>query len=74
LIGLLGFGLSIYLFVLDVMVVKAVNNIGTLQAVGALILPGLVIFLFFCCCVALGLALLGPQIGNVFSQIQPGIY
>lgn len=74
LFSLLGVGLSIYLFILEVMAVKAVNNIGTLQAVGALILPGLVIFLFFCCCVVLGLMLLGPQIGNVFSGIQQGLY
>ena len=72
--GLASFALSIYVIVLEVLAVKAVNGLDTGKAVGAVLLPGLAIFLLVCCCVVAGLALLGPMIGDVFSQIQQGLY
>lgn len=72
--GLASFALSIYVIVLEVLAVKAVNGLDTGKAVGSVLLPGLVIFLLICCCVVAGLALLGPMIGDVFSQIQQGLY
>jgi hypothetical protein len=70
--AILAFALSIYSLVLSVMAVKGVNAFGWGAAIGAAILPGLVIFLIVFCCVALSLIALGPRIGNVFSEITPG--
>ena len=74
LFGLVSFAISIYSLVLNVLAVKAVNGLDTGRAVGAVLLPGLVIFIFICCCVGIGLAALGPAIGEVFSEIQQGLY
>ena len=71
--GLISFGLAIYVFVLDVLAIKAVNSLDTGKAVGSLLLPGLVFFLFICCCVIIGVAVMGPMIGNVFSEITQGL-
>lgn len=72
--GLASFGLSIYLIVLEVLAVKAVNNLDTGKAVGSVLLPGLVAFLLICCCFVAVAMLLGPQIGEAFNQIQQGLY
>lgn len=72
--GLISFVLSIYVLVLEVLAIKAVNGVNTGKAIGALILPGLVFALLICCCIVIGALLLGPTIGGVFSQIQQGIY
>jgi hypothetical protein len=71
--GLISFGLGIYAIVLQVLAVQAVNGLDMLKAVGAVLLPGLVIFIFICCCVALGLTLLGPAIGEVFEGINQSL-
>lgn len=71
--GLASFALSIYLIVLEVLAVKAVNRLDTGKAVGAVLLPGLVILLFICCCVIIGLAFMGPMIGDVFDSINQSL-
>lgn len=71
--GLASFALSIYLIVLEVQAVKAVNRLDTGRAIGAVLLPGLAIFLLICCCVIAVLVLLGPAIGDVFSEITRGL-
>jgi hypothetical protein len=71
--GLISFGLGVYAIVLQVLAVKAVNGLDTGRAVGAVLLPGLVIFLVICCCVIGGLALLGPAIGEVFESINQSL-
>ncbi|HIE24514.1 MAG TPA: YIP1 family protein [Anaerolineales bacterium] len=48
--GVASLGLSIYSLVLHVLAVQAVNDLDTGKAVGSVLLPGLVVFLFFCCC------------------------
>lgn len=58
--GLISFALSIYVIVLEVFAVKAVNRLDTGKAVGAVLLPVLAIFLIVCCCIALGVAFLVP--------------
>jgi hypothetical protein len=58
--GLISFALSIYVIVLEVFAVKAVNRLDTGKAVGAVLLPILAIFLLVCCCIVLGVALLVP--------------
>ena len=75
--GLVSFGLSIYILVLEVLAVKAVNNLDTGKAIGAVFLPGFVIALFVCCCAAIvvgGLASLGPSINDVFNEINQSLY
>ena len=56
--------------------VKAVNGLDTGKAVGSVLLPGLVFFIFICCCVIIGLAVMGPAIGEVFESINQslGVY
>lgn len=71
--GLISFGLSIYVLVLEVQAIKAVNSLDTGKAVGALIMPGLVFALFICCCVIIGVAAMGPMIGDVFNEITQGL-
>jgi hypothetical protein len=55
--GLISFAMSIYVIVLEVLAVKAVNRLDTGKAVGAVLLPALAIFLIVCCCLAIGLSL-----------------
>lgn len=71
--GLASFALSIYVIVLEVLAVKAVNRLDTGKAVGAVLLPGIVFALLICCCVIIGLAAMGPMIGEVFSEITQGL-
>ena len=71
--GLISLALSIYLIVLEVLAVKAVNRLDTGKAVGSVLLPGLVIALLICCCIVVAFALMGPVIGNVFDSINQSL-
>jgi hypothetical protein len=71
--GLISFALLIYVIVLEVLAVKAVDRLDTGKAVGSVLLPGVVIFLLVCCCVVASVALLGPVIGNVFDSINQSL-
>ena len=68
--GIISFGLSIYVLVLQVLAIKGVNRFGVGPAIGALFIPGLVIFIFCCCIVAAGAMLFGPVIGQSFNDLQ----
>lgn len=71
--GLISFGLVIYVLVLEVLAVKAVNGLDTGRAVGAVLLPVLVIFLVICCCALIvGLAM-GSAMGGVFDSINQSL-
>jgi len=71
--GVISFGLSIYALVLQVIAVKGVNRFGWGQAAGSVFIPGCVV-LILCACVVFGsLMLLGPMIGNVFSEINQSL-
>ena len=72
-IGLLSFALGCYAIYLEVLAVKAVNQFSWGKAIGSVILPALVIGLLCACIVVVVLLLLGPAIGNVFSQVQQGL-
>lgn len=72
--GVLSLGIWVYKIVLQVLAVKAVNDLDTGKAVGAVLIPGLVIFVFLCCCLLIGLVAMGPVIGDVFSEVQQGLY
>jgi hypothetical protein len=71
--GLISLGLSIYVLVLEVMAVKAVNRFGWGQAAGSLFLPGCVVFIICACMVFGSLMLLGPVIRNVFNGINQSL-
>ncbi len=69
LLGLAG----LYVFVLQIMAVKGINQFGWGAAIGSLLIPGLVIG-FVCGCLVIGsLMALGPVIGNVFSTINQSL-
>jgi len=72
--GIFSLGIWVYQIVLQVLAVKAVNDLDTGKAIGAVLIPGLVIFIFICCCLIIGLAAAGPAIGDVFSEINQGFY
>jgi hypothetical protein len=68
--SLISAGIGIYSLVLMVMAVKGVNRFGWGEAIGSVLLPGIVIGIF-CACLVIGvLTLLGPVIGNVFSSMS----
>ncbi len=68
--GIFGSLLSFYSIYMQVVAVKAVNRFSWGKAVAAALLPALLIFLLVGCCIALVLLLIGPSMGEVFSQIQ----
>ena len=71
--SILSIGLGIYALVLWVVAVKGVNRFGWGEAVGSVLLPGIVIGLL-CGCLVIGiLMLLGPVIGDVFSTINQSL-
>ena len=72
--GIFSLGISIYMLVLQVLAVQAVNDLDTGKAVGSVFLPGLVIFILICCCVFVVTMALGPVIGDVFSEINQSLY
>jgi len=61
---------GLYVLVLQVIAVKAVNQFGWGQAAGSLLLP----FVVLCCCLSVGvfsiMGMLGPQISETFNQIN----
>ena len=72
--GIFSMGISIYMIVLQVLAVKAVNDFDTGKAIGSVLLPGLVAFVFVCCCAVIAGMALSPVIGDVFSEINQGLY
>ena len=73
LFGLISFALSIYVIVLEVLAVKAVNGLDTGQAAGAVLLPAVVIFFFVCCCALIVGVVMGTAIGGVFDSINQSL-
>lgn len=67
--GLISFGLSIYLIVLEVMAVKAVHRLDTVKAAGSVLLPGFVILLILCCCLLIIASVLAPVMGETFQGL-----
>ena len=70
---LISFGVGIYALVLQVMAVKGVNRFGWGAAIGSILGPWLVFVLFCACVVAIGLALLGPAVGDIFNTINESL-
>jgi hypothetical protein len=71
--SIISIGIGIYTLVLMVMAVKGVNKFGWGEAIGSVLLPGIVVGIL-CACVTVGiLTLLGPVIGDVFSTINQSL-
>lgn len=62
---------GIYILVLEVMAVKAVNQVSWGAAVGSLLIPGLVIGLLCACLVGVTFAALLPMIRDAAPNLQP---
>lgn len=74
LFSLVSFAVSIYSLVLHIFATQAVTGLDTGKAAASVILPWLVVFLFICCCVVLFTVVLGASMGDVFNQINQGLY
>ncbi len=64
---------GLYVFVLEIMAVKGVNQFGWGAAIGSLLIPVLLIGFICGCLIGVSIALLGPAIRNAFLQIQQGL-
>ena len=64
---------GIYVFVLQVMGIKAVQGFGLGPAIGTLIIPGLAIFLVCCCAAVVLLSLTGLAAGDIWSTINQSL-
>ena len=73
LFGLISFALSIYVIVLEVLAVKAVNRLDTGKAVGAVLLPVVVFFFFICCCALIVGVVMGTAVCGVFDSINQSL-
>lgn len=71
--SIVSLAVSLYILVLEAMAIKGVNQFGWGQAIGSLLLPGLVL----ACCLAIGVfglvQLLGPRISEIFNSIQQSL-
>jgi len=67
--GLAMLAVAIYAVVLNVRAVKVAHDLTTGKAVAAIFVPVLVVTVVLACIVIAMLAVLGPAIGNVFSDI-----
>jgi len=65
--------LIVYVIVLNIMAVKAVNNFGWGEAIGTVLLPALVFGCICGCATIFILMLLGPVVGDVFSTINSSL-
>jgi Yip1-like protein len=68
--GIVGFGLLLYVFILEVMAVKGVNQFEWWQAIVSLLLPVFAVI----CCLSLAVAglfsMLAPQLRDMFNSIM----
>jgi hypothetical protein len=71
--GLVSALIGFYSLFLQITAVKAINRFGWGQAAGSVLLPSIVIIVFCGCIVGIGLAIMGPMIGDIFNQINQGM-
>lgn len=66
------FFISLYSIFLNFLSIRAVHKMDSGKAILVILVPAIVFCLLFVCCLAIVLALLGPAVGEVFSQINNG--
>ncbi len=71
--GLISIGVSFYSLFLEITAVKAVNRFGWGQAIGSVVIPFVAILVVCGCVVGIGIAILGPMIGDIFNQINQSL-
>lgn len=64
---------GIYIAVLQIMAVKAVNRFDWGPAFGAWIIPGLAVTLVCCCAIAIGASIAGVAFGDIFKSINQSL-
>jgi len=64
---------GIYVLVLAIMAVKAVNQFGWGPAIGSYFIPGLAVFLVCCCIAVVVFSVTGLALGDVFSSINQSL-
>jgi hypothetical protein len=64
---------GLYIIVLEIMAVKAVNQFGWGQAIGSYFIPGLTLLLICCCVAAIVGSITGLALGNVWSTINQSL-
>ncbi len=69
-LGLASLALSIYVLVLNAMAVAAAHRFSLGKGFAAVLLPGIVIFILVCCCLAVAFGLLGASMGTLFEEIE----
>jgi hypothetical protein len=69
-LGIISIGLSIYVLVLQVIAVKAINRLGVGQAIGSVFIPGCAVFILCVCVVGGSVALLMPMIKSGLKGIN----
>lgn len=72
-VGLASMLVGFYYLFLQITAVKAVNRFGWGEAIGSVLIPGVVLIGFCVCCVIAGLTIMGPVIGDVFDQINQSL-
>ena len=72
-IGLFSYVVLFYQIYLQIVAVKAVNQLGWGQAAGSVLIPGLAIGILCGCLVFGGLMVMGPMIGDTFDQINQSL-
>ena len=72
LVNCLGLFIWAYMIYLRILSVKAANRIGWGAASVAVIVPGLLVFVFLCCLAFVIAMALGPEVEKYFQQMAPG--
>jgi len=72
-IGLFSYVVMFYQIYLQIVAVKAVNQLGWGQAAGSVLIPGFVIVILGVCLVFGSLMVMGPIIGDTFDQINQSL-
>ncbi len=64
---------ALYVFVLEIMAVKGVNQFGWGQAIGSVLIPVVVVFLVCCCLGAIASAAFGAAFKGLLQQFRNGL-
>ncbi|MEJ5223016.1 MAG: Yip1 family protein [Anaerolineales bacterium] len=67
------FFISLYSIFLNFLSIRAVHRLDSGKAILVILVPAIVFCLLFVCCWVIVLAIFGPVIGEVFSQINNGL-